>query len=394
MTKKKLVIIGRGTAGSIAASQFYKRTDCDVEWHFDSNIKPQAVGEGSTLELPNALRDNLDFRHSHLDAIDGSFKYGIKKSGWGTGTEYIHEFFPPLTSYHFNAIKLQDFVLDKLKDKIKIVEGNATHDQLDCDFIMDCSGRPDSYDDFHMSDYIPVNAVHVTQCYWDTIKFQYTLTLARPYGWVFGIPLQNRCSIGYMYNSNINTLEEVKEDVKNIFKEYNLTPSDHTNTFGFKNYYRKQNFDGRVAYNGNASFFLEPLEATSIALMDYINRRAEEKWFKDKADNRINQYSRYNMQHQYNQAYTKKVEEITNVIMLHYFAGSVYNTEFWKFAQERGQRNMASAIEDPIFSQVVKPDFDGRSARWSNYGTWAPVSWHQNMHNLGLYARFQELMQR
>ena len=58
-----------------------------------------------------------------------------------------------------------------------------------------------------------------------------------------GIPLQNRCSIGYMYNNKINSLEEVKEDVKNIFEEFNLQPSETTNAFSFKNYYRNTNFE-------------------------------------------------------------------------------------------------------------------------------------------------------
>jgi hypothetical protein len=376
---KKIAIIGRGTAGSLSAAMFHRLPDTELEWHFDEQIKPQAVGEGSTLELPIALNNALDFQHSQLDHIDGSFKYGIKKVGWGNGTEFIHEFLPPRTSYHFNAIKLQNFIRNLIKDKVKIVEGNTAPDKIDADYIIDCSGRPDTYEEFTASEFIPVNSVHVTQCYWDHIRFQYTLTIARPYGWVFGIPLQNRCSIGYMYNNTINTLEEVKEDVKQIFKDYNLTPSEDTNTFSFKNYYRTQNYTDRVAYNGNASFFLEPLEATSIAMMDYINSGAYSMIYDGIPVDMANYF------------YQKKISEIQDVIMLHYFAGSVYDTEFWKYAQDRGERKLKLSLDEPTLATCFDPNFDPKTAYFGNYGTWSPASWPQNLKNLGLYDKFSRL---
>jgi hypothetical protein len=41
-------------------------------------------------------------------------------------------------------------------------------------------------------------------------------------------------------------------------------PSDKTNHLEFQSYYKKNNFSSKVIYNGNSSFFIEPLEATSI----------------------------------------------------------------------------------------------------------------------------------
>ena len=35
----------------------------------------------------------------------------------------------------------------------------------------------------------------------------------------------------FLYNNKINTLEDIKQDVKEVFKQYNLTASDHTNWF-------------------------------------------------------------------------------------------------------------------------------------------------------------------
>lgn len=49
--RKKLVIVGMGTAGSLSAAHISRwMADHEVEWHFDPNVPPQAVGEGSTVE--------------------------------------------------------------------------------------------------------------------------------------------------------------------------------------------------------------------------------------------------------------------------------------------------------------------------------------------------------
>jgi tryptophan halogenase len=380
---QKISIIGRGTAGCISAAHFLYHTDCYIDFYYDNNIKPQAVGEGSTLILPTRLHQTINFRHEDLSLIDGSFKYGIKKTGWGLGTEFTHNFAPPGVGYHFNAIKLQEFILKQISSnpRIRIIDDHVDHNKIDSEYILDCAGKPNNYDGYTMAESIPVNSVYVTQCYWDYAKFQHTLTLARPHGWVFGIPLQNRCSIGYLYNSNINSLDDIKADVKHIFEDYKLTPSENTNSFSFQNYYKNTNFSGRTAYNGNSSFFLEPLEATSISFMDTVNRLAYDVWFNGLDQNLANQY------------YNKHITEIENVIMLHYFSGSQFNTEFWKFAKSKGESNMKHAMNNKKFTEMIDASKlnNPKLASVEDYGTWHLNSFCQNLHNLGLYDKFAQL---
>ena len=75
----KIAIIGKGTAGCFAVSHFLKHTDWKIDWYFDSSVQAQAVGEGSTVDLPPSLFYNLDFTPADLDRIYGSPKLGIKK---------------------------------------------------------------------------------------------------------------------------------------------------------------------------------------------------------------------------------------------------------------------------------------------------------------------------
>jgi len=334
----KIAVIGRGTAGCMSALMLNHKIDAEIEWYFDPSIKPQAVGEGSTLKLPSVLHETLNFSAKDFHEVDATIKTGIYKEDWGSKRKpFLHDFPSPHTAIHFNANKLQDYVHSKLKNHINVIPKNVKSDNVDADFVLDCSGRPDSYEAFDRVESIPVNAVHVTQCYWEYPRFNYTLAIARPYGWVFGIPLQNRCSVGYLYNKDINTLEEIKEDVLYIFDRFNLTPSEDTNSFSFNNYKRKENFNGNIAYNGNASFFLEPLEATTFGCVANINQDILEHW--------IGPYSKEESEERY-KAHLTACESI---IMLHYYSGSSFNTHFWEYAKEKGRLFMEGADESLLY---------------------------------------------
>ena len=151
---------------------------------------------------------------------------------------------------------------------------------------------------------------------------------------MFGIPLQNRCSVGYLYNSDINTLEEVKEDIKAIFSDFGLTPSEETNSFGFKNYSKNRNFTDRLASNGNSSFFLEPLEAMSFGMANSV------------LENATNCIQGVMSAEQANVEYVGLIRNVERIIMMHYFAGSKYKTLFWDYARERGERCMETGKYD------------------------------------------------
>jgi len=375
---KKIAIIGNGTAGCLTASHFNRYSiNTEIEWYFDPNIKPQAVGEGSLIDLAADLYGSLGFNMSDLYSIDGTIKTGIRKIDWADVDTFDENFTFGKHGLHFNAVQLQNFILKKIQQegKVNIIESNVNHAQIDADHIIDCSGFPQDYSRHVESKYIPVNSAYVTQCFWDYPKFNHTLTIARPYGWVFGIPLQNRCAIGYMYNSNINTLDEVKVDVQNIFDRFNLTPSDTTNHLNFKNYSRQQNFSDRVSYNGNASLFLEPLEATTLAVVNKNKRLAFDLVYNNISTDILNNI------------YTNMVDEVETIIMLHYFGGSKFNTEFWEFAQNRGANKIESIKSSTKFAEFLKRSKQNSSTEYSEFGTWEQSTMYQNIKTYSFYSK-------
>lgn len=386
---RKVAILGRGTAGALSTSFFannFLSNHTEIEWYYDPNIPTRAVGEGADLSFTGALRKNLNFFHTDLFKLDGTYKSGIYKSGWNSnGSDFYHNFYPPTIAYHFNALKLQDFIYDKVinnqfNSKIKIIEKNISANEIDADFVMDCSGAPEQSElktNFLQMKYIPTNAVHVTQCFWDYPKFQYTIAEAVSHGWVFLIPLQNRCSVGYLYNHVITDLDIIKDDVKQIFEKYNLNPSENTNSFYYDNYIRKQNFNQNIAYNGNASFFLEPLEATSISTMITIYQQAEMLW------------SNHITVDMANEKYYNYLVEIQNMIALHYFAGSKFKTPFWDFASQQANECIELALKTNKFYNVIKNSLNSKNLIEDNiydieYSTWWIGSFIENIKGLGI----------
>jgi len=384
MTKKRITVVGRGTAGSQAIAHFLRyMSDFEIVWAYDPSTPTQSVGEGSTLNLPRNMYHGLGFYPSDLPKVNGTIKTGIYKENWGTKQEsFFHDFPAPQVSYHFSATELQNYIYEEVKGKVNILEESVDVYNADSTFVFNASGTPKTFEDFNISEYIPLNAAYIVQSPWDGPKFNYTLTIARKHGWVFGIPLQNRCSIGYMYNKDISTEEEIQEDIQEILDRYGLTPNKEPNKLEFKNYYRKQNYEagGSLIHSGNSSFFLEPLEATSIGTMDRIQRAAFDIWSGNKSH------------HQANGEYLEFLHQIELIIMLHYAAGSPFKTPFWEFAQERGVQKIKDSANDIQFKntyelvkQIPEMRFAPTPENFPDYGPWWSGAFVQNLTNLGLY---------
>ena len=183
-------------------------------------------------------------------------------------------------------------------------------------------------------------------------------------------------------------MEEIKEDVQHVFEKYNLVPSDKTSSFSFNNYYRKKTFTERISYNGNSSFFLEPLEATTLLnvvnIAEFSTRLFSEGIIKDVCANKSNDFS-------------KTQEEIIDMITLHYMSGSKYKTKFWEFAKEKGEKRFRNSAQQnkklhSMLNYVMSPNYDYNKMVSYGYGTWSPFSWYDNIKGLGLENKIKSLL--
>lgn len=386
----KLAIIGKGTAGCIAASYLRKTLNTEIEWIYDPDTPAQSVGEGSTIPLARGFFNEINMNYSVLEYLGGSIKKGIRKIGYSGVGDFLHEF--PLGEHaiHFSSRMLQDYVPKVLERKgVDLVEMKVkSYDDIDADYIMDCSGSPKTLDDnYNEAEYTSVNAVHVVQSPCRGPLFDYTFTVARPYGWIFAIPLADRVSCGYLYNKDINTLEEVSEDMKAFMQEYRFPYSDQQNSFEFKSYHKKEIFTDRVAFNGNAAFFLEPLEATSVGTVDWINRTLIACIQRDLDFDSANKF------------FTKEIKQTEHMIMLHYLNGSKYETPFWDFAKPRAEASAKEMVKSNMFRDIASlalkhfqdPSFPDM-IDVGEYGQWPPYSYFQNFKGLAIAQKIDDLI--
>ena len=363
-----LSIIGRGTIGCLTALKF-SNLGYDINWYQDPHISPLSVGEGADLSLPYFLNTELNFGYGDLIKIGGHHKFGIEKINWAKDT-FTHWFKLGSSSIHIDSTNLQNFIIDKLSSKVNIIEKNVKPSELKS-FTIDCSGIPPTLEERNPTP-IPVDSAYVTQCYWDNPKFDKTLCIAQEHGWVFLIPLQKRCSVGYLYNNNFSDIETIKTSVSNICSQYNLIPTESKN-LSFNNFYRKNNFEEKLVYNGNSSFFLEPLEATSLTTsLDIIEKTTlllkHRISFKDA-----------------NERYKNFIEEIIDIIMLHYLVDPPFNSPFWKMANQK-------AIDwfTKRYNHHPRINLITQEGEYS-YASWNQESFKQNLKGLNLYNKLNQI---
>ena len=111
-------------------------------------------------------------------------------------------------------------------DKIFSKEGQAYVDKVEYDYVIDCRGFPKDYSDYIITPNIYVNAGIV----FDSLKpskWDYSYHIAHKNGWMFGLPLSNKVSFGYLYNSKLTTKQECLIDLEE--DNYKINYHHHQN---------------------------------------------------------------------------------------------------------------------------------------------------------------------
>jgi len=365
---KKISIIGRGTVGCLAALKF-SNLGYDIDWYHDPNTPPLSVGEGTDLALPNFLKEELNLNYDLAKELDIHYKQGVEKIGWSK-TPFTHWFGFGSMAMHFNASKLQNYIINKICNKVNIIEKKISPQNLNS-YTINCSGTS-TQEKEHNQTPIPVNTALIAQCSWDKPKFDKTLCIAKSYGWVFLIPLKNRCSVGYLYNKDYCNPTDVSYELSDVLVEYNLTSQEY-NKLNFNNFYRKENFYQNISYTGNASFFLEPLEATSlntsIGHLGQIHRLLKgESTIKNE-----------------NERYINFLEETIDIIMLHYLIDPPINNSFWEMANLRAYKWFNKRYNEYPKINLITTNSD------LYYSTWEGKSFQQNLTGLNLYEKLNQI---
>lgn len=147
----------------------------------------------------------------------------------------------------------------------------------------------------------------------------YTDVTAHTAGWRWRIPLQHRYGNGYVFSSRHISEEDALAELKAAVPDPLL---HEPRLIRFKPGRRKQAWNKNVIALGLSSGFLEPLESTSIALIETgiekIKALFPDRDFAPELVDEFNDWSR------------REMERVRDFIILHYWANKRGDTPFWR----------------------------------------------------------------
>jgi tryptophan 7-halogenase len=240
-------------------------------------------------------------------------------------------------------------------------------ERVDGDLFVDCSGfvgllieqtLGTGYEDW--SHWLPCDRALAVPCENAPTLLPYTRSTAHRAGWQWRIPLQNRIGNGHVYCSAQMSDDEAAAV---LLANLDARPLADPRPLKFVTGMRRRAWNKNVVAVGLSSGFLEPLESTSIhliqasvqALIDFFPDRGFEA-----AD--IEEFNRQNRFH---------FERIRDFIILHYHLNQRSDSPFWMDCA-------TMQVPDSLLEKLALFRSRGRITRFNNE-LFAEVAWLQVM---------------
>ena len=198
--------------------------------------------------------------------------------------------------------------------------------KVEADFFIDCSGfrgvliegaLETGYDDW--SEWLPCNRAVAVACEKVEAPIPYTKATARAAGWQWRIPLQHRTGNGHVY---CNEYMSEDEAASVLLSHLDGKPLSDPKFLRFTTGRRKKFWDRNVLALGLAAGFMEPLESTSIHLVQtglarFMAHFPDKRLLESDID-------------AFNEKTVLEYERIRDFLVLHYSATERDDTAFWK----------------------------------------------------------------
>lgn len=234
---------------------------------------------------------------------------------------------------------------------------------IEADLFIDCSGfrgvlieqqLETGYDDW--SEWLPCDRAVAVQCEARGPSLPYTRATARSAGWQWRIPLQHRTGNGYVYWSKHISDDEAAHQLTSTLEGPTLTEPKQ---LYFKTGKRKKLWNKNVVAIGLSGGFLEPLESTSIHLIqEGITALIE--LFPDTTFQASDAA-------EYNRRMDLNFDRVRDFLLLHYIATQRDDSEMWRYF-----RNMT--LPDSLKEKLQAWTQRGYLQRYEQ-GVFLPPSW-------------------
>jgi tryptophan halogenase len=199
--------------------------------------------------------------------------------------------------------------------------------KIGAELFIDCSGfrglliegaLKTGYDDW--TNWLPCDRAWAVASERNQPATPYTRSTARPAGWQWRIPLQHRTGNGHVYSSAYTTDEQAAQL---LLANLDARPLAEPRLLKFTTGRRRKMWNRNCVALGLASGFLEPLESTSI----YLVQSGVARLINLLPDRHMNAA----LQNEYNAQAKFELERIRDFLILHYHATERRDSEFWRY---------------------------------------------------------------
>lgn len=301
--------------------------------------------------------EGVDFHQFWVRLKQSGERHGLDEYSLNAQAAYAGKFIRPDAAsngsvlskmgyaYHFDAGKYASY-LSKYAQKrgVRRIEGKVcavnkrstdgflesvqleTGDVIDADLFIDCTGFRAllingalgvGYEDW--SHWLPMDRAVAIPC--ATVEFAkpFTISKAQSAGWTWKIPLQSRIGNGHVYSSKFMSTDMATQILE---KELVGKPLAEPNHLRFQTGIREKFWEANCVSLGLSSGFLEPLESTSIHLI----QSGISKLIALFPDCEFSSTDR----DEYNRLLNVSCKHIRDFIILHYIATDREDSPFWK----------------------------------------------------------------
>ena len=314
------------------------------------------------------MRPRLDVPDSPLADIAYAFHFDA-----GLYARYLRRY-----AEARGAKRIEGRVVDVLRDGstgdiAALVLASGQH--VKGEFFVDCSGfRGRLIEDVFKTGYedwthwLPCNRAVAVPCASAPQLLPYTRSTARSAGWQWRIPLQHRIGNGYVFCSRFISEDEA---TATLMSNLDGEPLAEPRVLKFVTGMRRKAWQRNCVAIGLSSGFLEPLESTSIHLIQ-------------SGISRLLNFFPTSMPSQpdideYNRLMRREFEHIRDFVTLHYHAQQRDDSPLWRYCREMGIPETLQRKMDLFQSQ-------GRLLT-EEYELFAQGSWFQVMQGQGLRPR-------
>jgi len=202
-------------------------------------------------------------------------------------------------------------------------------EEIEADLFVDCSGfrsllvgeaLEEPFEDW--SRWLPADRAVAMPCRTRTEVTPYTSAIAMPSGWRWRIPLQHRTGNGYVYSSGFVSDDEAAAA---LVASVEGEPIAEPRLLRFRAGRRARSWVGNCVAIGLASGFLEPLESTSIYLVQAAITALIELF----PERDISPVDR----DEFNRLIDLEYDRIRDFLILHYHATQRADTPFWDYVR-------------------------------------------------------------